>query len=222
RFANYICMNWHAHVGNALTRYQHPNQDFTHDTLEKLLHLIRVLMSIDESTKRTFHMLVWLKTEVVKYYSTRFDGNLTSECQEADLLLEQLLTRSRPNTPSSISDRIDKCQRDPEDYDCSSARRELRRAYTSVDCHPIPAMKVHLGDYRLPCFHMHSVRMLCLLAKGAHSEIKHKVRLAVGPYLPEELAEQVFLTALAVEEVPRLACLREEDLLHDECFCAAL
>ncbi|KAK3614408.1 hypothetical protein LTR56_023377 [Elasticomyces elasticus] len=189
--------------------------------LKKLLHLIRVLMSIDESNKRAFHMLVWLKTEVVKYFSTRFDGNLTSGCQEADLLLEQLLRRSRPDTPSSISNGLDKWQRDPEDYDCSSAHRELRRAYSSVDCHLIPAMKVHLEDGHQLCFHMHSERMLCLLAKGAYGEIKHKVWLAVGLYLPEELAEQVFLSALAVEEVPRLACLREEDRLHDDCSFVA-
>ncbi|TKA82722.1 hypothetical protein B0A55_01282 [Friedmanniomyces simplex] len=229
RFAAYIRSTWYSHAANTRKRGERTKTEVIEDIMCKLMHLSRKLASLPESAFQAFHTLMWLKAKVIRRYSSFTEIHIGQWSREADVLFEQLLRRPRPRHTPSPSGGMDpkelgSYQQYPAYYDCSSARRELWRAYAGEDCSAIAQFSVRLPGRptdSLVCFHAYAERMLGLLNKHAYQEIEQNVWLAVGAHLPEELAEQVFQYALAAEEVPPLRGMRHEDTsLRDEYRCA--
>ncbi|TKA67313.1 hypothetical protein B0A55_09067 [Friedmanniomyces simplex] len=229
RFAAYIRSTWYSHTANTRKRGERTKADVIEDIMRKLMHLSRKLALLPESAFQAFHTLMWLKAKVIRRYSIFAEIDIGPWSREADVLFEQLLRRPRPKHTPSPSDGVDtkepgSHQQYPAYYDCSSARRELWRAYAREDCSAIAQSSVRLPGRPTDspvCFHAWAERMLGLLNKHAYQEIEQNVWLAVGAHLPEELAEQVFQYALAAEEVPPLRGMRHEDTsLLDEYRCA--
>ena len=100
-------------------------------------------------------------------------------------------------------------------WDFSSSARILRTAYLSCRCDSISGRRrIRRGfigavtsppghpSKAPPCFHTNSITMLSWLQKRAWGEIRAKVLLTIGTFLPAELAEQIIECVLDAEEIP--------------------
>ncbi|KAF7185952.1 hypothetical protein HII31_12825 [Pseudocercospora fuligena] len=137
----------------------------------------------------------------------RFNAQLMGVVLPQNRLLHEDIEVHFFNLISCIEMRSELAQATPATYlDCAKARREIWKRYSKLDC----KLEPYEGYSDRKCFHQTTIGLLQDLQTRAQQEIRCKVILAVGTYLPAEIADVIVDSVLILEEVPVESSVAEE------------